>query len=96
MGPFARGFSPLTDSLDFILAACDLEGNFLALKSYQYTDLLSCMLLDAWVLFSLSGIPPLTVALEQMVDPNVHVLLLGIYAENVHLESAHCMGSSLD
>ncbi|KAJ7504503.1 DUF914-domain-containing protein [Mycena galericulata] len=34
----------------FILAACDVEGNFLAVKAYQYTDLLSCMLLDAWAI----------------------------------------------
>ncbi|KAI0731188.1 DUF914-domain-containing protein [Earliella scabrosa] len=30
----------------FILAACDVEGNFLVVKAYQYTTLLSCMLLD--------------------------------------------------
>jgi len=34
----------------FILAACDVEGNFLVIKAYQYTDLLSCMLLDAWAI----------------------------------------------
>ncbi|KAK2463220.1 hypothetical protein APHAL10511_004875 [Amanita phalloides] len=34
----------------FILAACDVEGNFLAVKAYSYTDLLSCMLLDAWAI----------------------------------------------
>jgi len=33
-----------------ILAACDVEGNFLVIKAYQYTDLLSCMLLDAWAI----------------------------------------------
>ncbi|RDB20928.1 hypothetical protein Hypma_012061 [Hypsizygus marmoreus] len=33
-----------------ILAACDVEGNFLVVKAYQYTDLLSCMLLDAWAI----------------------------------------------
>ena len=36
--------------VDFILAAADVEGNFLVVKAYQYTDLLSCMLLDAYVL----------------------------------------------
>lgn len=30
-----------------ILAAADVEGNFMVVKAYQYTDLLSCMLLDA-------------------------------------------------
>ncbi|KAJ3565112.1 hypothetical protein NP233_g7852 [Leucocoprinus birnbaumii] len=30
-----------------ILGVCDMEGNFLVVKAYQYTDLLSCMLLDA-------------------------------------------------
>ncbi|KNZ74562.1 hypothetical protein J132_06516 [Termitomyces sp. J132] len=34
----------------FILAAFDVEGNFLVVKAYQYTDLLSCMLLDAWAI----------------------------------------------
>jgi solute carrier family 35 protein F1/2 len=34
----------------FILAACDVEGNFTVVKAYQYTDLLSCMLLDAWAI----------------------------------------------
>ncbi|KAF9466055.1 DUF914-domain-containing protein [Collybia nuda] len=34
----------------FILAACDVEGNFMVVKAYQYTDLLSCMLLDAWAI----------------------------------------------
>jgi len=33
-----------------ILAASDVEGNFLAVKAYSYTDLLSCMLLDAWAI----------------------------------------------
>ncbi|KAI9451997.1 hypothetical protein BJY52DRAFT_1190615 [Lactarius psammicola] len=33
-----------------ILAACDVEGNFLVVKAYQYTDLLSCMLLEAWAI----------------------------------------------
>ncbi|KIK11724.1 hypothetical protein PISMIDRAFT_122236 [Pisolithus microcarpus 441] len=35
---------------DFILACCDVEGNFLVVKAYNYTDLLSCMLLDAWAM----------------------------------------------
>ncbi|KAM6502213.1 DUF914 domain membrane protein [Amanita muscaria] len=34
----------------FILAAADVEGNFLVVKAYSYTDLLSCMLLDAWAI----------------------------------------------
>jgi len=33
-----------------ILAAADVEGNFLAVKAYDYTNLLSCMLLDAWAI----------------------------------------------
>ncbi len=37
-------------SADIILAACDVEGNFLVVKAYQYTTLLSCMLLDAWAI----------------------------------------------
>ncbi|KAL7414723.1 hypothetical protein BDY24DRAFT_406510 [Mrakia frigida] len=32
------------------LAACDVEGNFLVVKAYQYTNLLSCMLLNAWAI----------------------------------------------
>jgi solute carrier family 35 protein F1/2 len=34
----------------FILACCDVEGNFLVVKAYEYTNLLSCMLLDAWAI----------------------------------------------
>ncbi|KAJ8487926.1 hypothetical protein ONZ45_g14152 [Pleurotus djamor] len=34
----------------FILAACDVEANFMVVKAYEYTDLLSCMLLDAWAI----------------------------------------------
>ncbi|KAG9017167.1 hypothetical protein FRB90_001519 [Tulasnella sp. 427] len=34
----------------FILACCDVEGNFLVVKAYQYTTLLSCMLLDCWAI----------------------------------------------
>ncbi|OJA10292.1 hypothetical protein AZE42_05010 [Rhizopogon vesiculosus] len=34
--------------VDFLFAAADVQGNFLAVKAYGYTDLLSCMLLDAW------------------------------------------------
>jgi solute carrier family 35, member F1/2 len=34
----------------FLLAACDVEGNFLVVKAYDYTTLLSCMLLDAWAI----------------------------------------------
>ncbi|KAH9983912.1 DUF914-domain-containing protein, partial [Russula compacta] len=33
-----------------ILAICDVEGNFFVVKAYQYTNLLSCMLLDAWAI----------------------------------------------
>ncbi|CED82884.1 Predicted membrane protein [Phaffia rhodozyma] len=33
-----------------LLGACDMEGNFLVVKAYQYTNLLSCMLLDAWAI----------------------------------------------
>ena len=42
-------FDSPKSSLDFVLAACDVEGNFLVVKAYQYTDLLSCMLLSSWV-----------------------------------------------
>ncbi|CAE6466902.1 unnamed protein product [Rhizoctonia solani] len=34
----------------FILAACDVEGNFLVVKAYAYTNLLSCMLLNSWAI----------------------------------------------
>ncbi|EIW83608.1 DUF914-domain-containing protein [Coniophora puteana RWD-64-598 SS2] len=34
----------------FFLAACDVEGNFLGVKAYDYTNLLSCELLDAWAI----------------------------------------------
>ena len=44
-------------SIDFFLAACDVEGNFLVVKAYQYTTLLSCMLLDAYVSLFLPCLP---------------------------------------
>ncbi|CAK5273972.1 unnamed protein product [Mycena citricolor] len=41
----------LTDGWKYIiLAACDFEGNYMVVKAYEYTDLLSCMLLDAWAI----------------------------------------------
>jgi len=41
----------LRDSWKYvIMASCDVEGNFTVVKAYQYTDLLSCMLLDAWAI----------------------------------------------
>ncbi|KAJ1674829.1 hypothetical protein EV182_002483, partial [Spiromyces aspiralis] len=33
-----------------ILAAVDVEGNYFVVKAYDYTSLLSCMLLDAWTI----------------------------------------------
>ena len=42
----------LTYIPDLFLAACDVEGNFLVVKAYQYTTLLSCMLLDWYVPFT--------------------------------------------
>ncbi|GAA5961316.1 hypothetical protein JCM3765_004371 [Sporobolomyces pararoseus] len=45
----AWGKMILTDGWKyFILAAVDVEANFLVVKAYGYTSLLSCMLLDAW------------------------------------------------
>lgn len=41
---------PSDKTSDFILAACDVEANFAVVKAYQYTNLLSCMLLNSWVL----------------------------------------------
>jgi solute carrier family 35 protein F1/2 len=35
---------------DIILAAVDVEGNYTVVKAYQYTDLLSAELLDAWAI----------------------------------------------
>ncbi|KAF9226213.1 DUF914-domain-containing protein [Gyrodon lividus] len=34
----------------FLLASSDVEAGFLSVKAYGYTDLLSCMLLDAWAI----------------------------------------------
>jgi len=34
----------------FFLAFCDVEANYLVVLAYQYTDLLSAMLLDAWAI----------------------------------------------
>ncbi|KAI5474350.1 hypothetical protein MNV49_003506 [Pseudohyphozyma bogoriensis] len=45
----AYGKMLVTDGYKYIfLAAVDVEANFLVVKAYGYTDLLSCMLLDAW------------------------------------------------
>jgi len=55
-------FTSSDRSIDFILAACDVEGNFMVVKAFQYTNLLSCMLLDAWVHFSWSELPVLNTA----------------------------------
>ena len=37
--------------LDAILALIDVEGNYFVVKAYQYTSLLSAMLLDNWSAF---------------------------------------------
>ncbi|KAG8697079.1 hypothetical protein FRC08_006751 [Ceratobasidium sp. 394] len=34
----------------FAVAVCDVEGNFLVVKAYGYTNILSCMLLAAWAI----------------------------------------------
>ncbi|KAF9232901.1 DUF914-domain-containing protein [Melanogaster broomeanus] len=34
----------------FLLGLCDVEASFLYVKAFGYTDLLSCMLLDAWTI----------------------------------------------
>ena len=81
-------------SSDFILAACDVEGNFLVVKAYQYTNLLSCMLLNSYALFSPSELQVLTIALEQMGDHVVLVLLVGVHADQIYLDPAHCMRST--
>ena len=80
--------------LDFILAACDVEGNFLVVKAYQYTDLLSCMLLNSWVFHSRLGFPLLT-GFKQMGDPSLPVLLVVTHAHKVRLDSTCCTRSSL-
>lgn len=82
--------------LDFILAACDVEGNFLVIKAFQYTNLLSCMLLDSWVSFFWLELPLLTLTVEQMGDSIVPVLLMVVHAGQVHLGSTSCMRSSLN
>jgi len=41
----------LRDGWKYVILACaDVEANFIVVKAYQYTDLLSCMLLDAWAI----------------------------------------------
>ncbi|KAM0750662.1 DUF914-domain-containing protein [Meredithblackwellia eburnea MCA 4105] len=48
-GISAWGKMLLTDGWKYLfLAAVDVEANFLVVKAYGYTSLLSCMLLDAW------------------------------------------------
>ncbi|OMJ17762.1 putative solute carrier family 35 member [Smittium culicis] len=36
--------------LDLLLAIADVEGNYFVVKAYNYTNLLSCSLLDTWTL----------------------------------------------
>ena len=74
-------------SLDFIFAACDVEANFIVVKAYQYTNLLSCMLFNSWVLLSRSE-RVLNITLQQMGDPVVSVLLVAVHADQVHLDPA--------
>lgn len=45
---FPATFADFDRATDFILAAFDVEGNFTVVKAYQYSDLLSCELIDAW------------------------------------------------
>ncbi|KAF8661258.1 hypothetical protein AX16_001361 [Volvariella volvacea WC 439] len=57
-----------------LLAACDVEANFLVIKAYQYTDLLSCMLLDAW------AIPVCLFVSWVLMRPKYHwTQLLGVF-----------------
>jgi hypothetical protein len=84
-------FASSNRALDFILAACDVEGNFMVVKAYQYTDLLSCMLLNSWALFPRLEPPVLNIALEQMGDSIVPVLLMVVHADQVYLDPARCM-----
>ena len=70
-------------STDFILAACDVEGNFLVVKAYEYTTLLSCMLLDAWaipvcILFSWIYMRPKYHWTQLLVRVAVHRRALGL------------------
>jgi hypothetical protein len=95
-GTVGRIVSSANLILDFILAACDVEGNFMVVKAFQYTNLLSCMLLDAWVSFVLhQNAPLLTVMVEQLGNPIVPVLLLAIHAGEVQMVTANCKRSSL-
>jgi len=94
-GTYAQFIPTSNRSSDFILAACDVEGNFLVVKAYQYTNLLSCMLLNSWARSSRSELPVLTTPLEQMGNPIVFVLFMGVHANQVHLDSARCMRSIL-
>lgn len=47
-------------ALDIILAAADVEGNFMAVKAFQYTNLLSAMLLDSYAQTIMSSTRVLT------------------------------------
>ena len=80
----SAGFASSDLSPDFILAACDVEANFIVVKAYQYTNLLSCMLLNSYDFTSQSTFPILRNALEQLGDPVVRVLLVVVHADQVH------------
>jgi len=88
-------FASSDQSSDFILAACDVEANFIVVKAYQYTNLLSCMLLNSYVPSTRWEPPVLKNALEQLGDPVVRVLLLAVHADQVHLDPARCASLAL-
>ncbi|KAF8318755.1 DUF914-domain-containing protein [Clavulina sp. PMI_390] len=72
-----------------ILAACDVEGNFLVVKAYQYTTLLSCMLLDALaipscIFFAYIFMRP-KVAWSQLVGIFICIGGLGMLVASDHL-----------
>ena len=63
----------------------------MVVKAYQYTNLLSCMLLDACVYLPLIRTPGVTTTRKQVGDPIVRVLLVAIHADQVHMDPTRCM-----
>lgn len=70
-----------------ILTLGDFEAGYLYIKAFAYTDLMSCMLLDAYVSGKSSQSTPDSHLVAQMDYTRVHVRLLGSDARPVPLDT---------
>jgi hypothetical protein len=99
---------------DLILAASDVEANFLvvtvspvilllvgnqtmALQAFQHTDLLSCMLINAYDLALFSQTSPespfrtsICSSLYQNGNPHVHAVFAAILENEIYVDASSC------